>query len=151
MFQTKVLATAVAALVASTNVVEAQRKEDRANHRSETKNEFIYTECKVEDLPYLKGVVKLRQNEEGDFEVDESDSSDCEGEGLFSITLDNDPVCSLNNFSGKPFRVGYNSMPEHIQSHQSSFLQNDLLGHKIAISKLGDAVMLTDGKAMACC
>jgi len=42
MFQSKVLATAVAALVASSNVVEAQRKEDRTHERTEDKSEFIF-------------------------------------------------------------------------------------------------------------
>ena len=60
MFQTKVLATAVAAMVASTNVVEAERKEDRTNHRSESKAEFVFADCKVEDQPHLKGVLKIR-------------------------------------------------------------------------------------------
>ena len=110
MFQSKVLATAVAALVASSRVIEAEKREDRTHERSENKTEFVFQDCELEEEPHLwngaKGVIKLRQNEDGDYEVEGDDDSEKDQEGLYSITIDEDPFCSFNNFIGQSLQIG---------------------------------------------
>ena len=68
----------MAALVALNNAADAQRKEERANHRNENKDEYIFADCKLEDDSHFftgaRSDFRLKQNENDDLEVDDSSS-----------------------------------------------------------------------------
>ena len=106
MFQTKVLATAIAALVASTH---ADRLED-TTEKHEQKSEFKFSDIELKRIPQdlLKGIFKFRQNETGDLVVNQEDSSD--DESLFSLTIS--PETAQHK--------------QEVEVHMTSHLQNSL-------------------------
>ena len=172
MFQTKVLATALAALVASTHVVEAETREERAQKRAEDQKDsgYKYADCKLEDIPFMqigtRGVIRLRQTEEGDYEVDneEEESADDVEDGQFKIKFqgdddENDSSSSSSSSEsicdGVNFRQKYDIFDKTIQLGFGADLPSLVTGkaksQPFSISHIGDSFVLSDGKMLACC
>ena len=105
-----------------------------------------------EDVPLMwsdkQGSMKLRLNEDGEYEVE--DDEEKYGRSRFSIKMHQDPICSLNNFTGKSIKV-QSSSQNLLSDEKSSVKFDEVLGHKIAISRVGDSVTFTDGDVIACC
>lgn len=95
MFQTKVLATAVAALVASTHVVEAETREERTQNREEGKDEFQFADCKLDDVPDIENellqFIKMTNSQDDDLEQ-EADEDDHE-DSFFKVTFKQNQIC----------------------------------------------------------
>jgi len=168
------LATALAALVASTHVVEAETREERAQKRDENQKDsgYKYADCKLEDIPFMqtgtRGVIRLRQTQDGDYEVDneEEESAEDVEDGQFKIKFqgDDDQNDSSSSSSsddesicdGVNFRENYGIFDKTIQLGFGADLPNLVTGkakssQPFSISHIGDSFVLSDGKMMACC
>ena len=86
----------------------------------------------MEEEPHLKGILKIRQNEHGNYVADsEGDSSEDEDQGHFTVRLDQNTFCSMDDFSGRPLSLGYNSLNDLLGSQQVHHGSN--LDHQLTI------------------